>query len=139
MGGNLFCQIGDPTKWEANLVIDQDDIEFVREGQTVAIKLDEFPYRTFDTTIAEIGPEMEFASRQLSSKEGGDVMAKADAKGAERPMSVMYQARGRSPIPRATWCRACAAPRRSTPIGSRSADDSGATWCGRSTSSCSDF
>ena len=27
----LFCQIGDPAKWEAILVVDQDDIEFIRE------------------------------------------------------------------------------------------------------------
>ncbi|MGD9723294.1 MAG: biotin/lipoyl-binding protein [Pirellulales bacterium] len=92
LAGTLFCQIGNPTQWEANLVIDQDDIEFVTENQPVAIKLDELPSHTFQSKIAEIGPEMKFASRQLSSQGGGDVMSKADESGAERPINTSYQA-----------------------------------------------
>ncbi len=93
MSGVLFCQIGDPTKWEANLVIDQEVIEFVHEDQQVAIRLDELPNRTFTSTIAEIGPEMEFSSRQLSSKAGGDLMSMEDPTGMERPISTSFQAR----------------------------------------------
>jgi len=93
LSGTLFCQIGDPHKWEANLIVDQDDIEFVHEKQEVAIKLDEMPYRTFYSTIDEIGPEMEYTSRQLSSKGGGELMSKTDESGVERPINISYQAR----------------------------------------------
>ena len=93
MASVLFCQIGDPTQWEANLVIDQDDIEFIHQNQQVAIRLDELPGRTFESTIAQIGPEMEYSSRQLSSKAGGDVMVKEDPTGLERPISTSFQAR----------------------------------------------
>jgi putative peptide zinc metalloprotease protein len=93
LNGELFCQIGDPRKWEANIVIDQDDIEFVHVNQDVAIKLDEMPYFTFYTKIEEIGPEMQFTSRQLSSKAGGELMSKTDESGTERPISPSYQAR----------------------------------------------
>jgi putative peptide zinc metalloprotease protein len=93
VGSTLFCQIGDPRKWEAELVVDQDYIEFIHEDQEVAIKLDEMPYETFYSTIEEIGPEMEFSSRQLSSKTGGELMTKQDASGAERPISTSFQAR----------------------------------------------
>jgi putative peptide zinc metalloprotease protein len=89
----VFCQIADPHKWEANIVVDQEDIEFVREGQEVKIKLELMPYRTFHTTITEIGPEMEFSSPQLSSKGGGDLMSKSDNTGVERPINISYQAR----------------------------------------------
>ena len=58
----MFCQVGDPAKWEANIVVDQDDIEFVRIDQSVAIKLDELPFRTFHSTIKEIGPELQVHS-----------------------------------------------------------------------------
>jgi putative peptide zinc metalloprotease protein len=94
----LFCQIGDPHKWEANIVIDQDDIEFVHEGQAVKIKLDLLPYETFETTITEIGPQMEYTSRQLSSKGGGELMSKTERSGVERPINTSYQARAAIPI-----------------------------------------
>ena len=37
--GTLFCQVGDPTKMEAILVIEQADIDYVAPGQKVDIKL----------------------------------------------------------------------------------------------------
>jgi putative peptide zinc metalloprotease protein len=89
----IFCQIGNPTKWEASIVIDQDNIEYVHQGQQVKIKLDRLPYRTFETTIDEIGPEMEFSSSQLSSRKGGELMTKVDETGRERPINISYQAR----------------------------------------------
>jgi len=89
----LFCQIGDPHKWEAHLAIDQDDIEFIRKDLPVAIKLDELPYETFHTTIAEIGPELKVTPKQLSSKSGGELMSQQDETGLERPISTSFQAR----------------------------------------------
>jgi hypothetical protein len=47
----------------------------------------------YDSQIIEIGPEMEFTSRQLSSKAGGELMSKQDSSGMERPMTTSYQAR----------------------------------------------
>ena len=46
-----FCQIGDPAKMEASLVIDQSDIDFVEIGQKVEIKLDELPEDILEGTI----------------------------------------------------------------------------------------
>jgi len=89
----LYCQIGNPLKMEAILYIDQDDIEFVKPEQALAIKLDEIPYRTFHSTIAEIGPEVKFTSRQVSSKGGGELMSKSDESGTERPINTSFQAR----------------------------------------------
>ena len=91
--GVLFCQIGDPRRWEALIYIDQDDIEFIREDQSVAIKLDEFPNRTYSTSILEIGPEVDVTPRQLSSKTGGEFMSKTDESGQDRPLNKSYRAR----------------------------------------------
>jgi putative peptide zinc metalloprotease protein len=89
----LYCQIGDPGKWEVNIVIEQDDIEFISVGQQVKVQFESLPGYTFTTEIIDIGPEMEFTSRQLSSKAGGDLMSKQDETGAERPINTSYQAR----------------------------------------------
>ncbi len=89
----LYCQIGDPAKWEVNIVIEQDYIEFVSPGQPVRIMFDAIPGVVYESQIIEIGPEMEFTSRQLSSKAGGELMSKQDPSGMERPMTTSYQAR----------------------------------------------
>jgi hypothetical protein len=76
-----------------NIVIEQDDIEFISEGQKVKVQFESLPGHTFNTEIIDIGPEMEFTSRQLSSKGGGNLMSKQDETGAERPINTSYQAR----------------------------------------------
>jgi putative peptide zinc metalloprotease protein len=93
--GVLFCQIGDPRRLEAILVIDQTDIEYVREGQKVDVKLDELPHDTLESHISEIAnADLKISSQRLSAKMGGELATKTDkASGAERPMSTSYQAR----------------------------------------------
>jgi hypothetical protein len=92
----LFCQIGDPAQMEAVLVVDQDEIEFMTEGQNVAIRIDELPGRTFHTTIDEISKrDLKVAPRQLSNKGGGEVAAKTDESGVDRPINISYQARAK--------------------------------------------
>ena len=88
----LLCQIGDPRKVEAAIVIDQDDIEFVKEGQSLEIKLDELPGRTFTTKLMKIGPPLKAPPKALSNKTGGDLPTKTDESGRERLMSTAYQA-----------------------------------------------
>jgi putative peptide zinc metalloprotease protein len=90
--GVLFCQIGDPTKWDALLYIDQDDIDFIKLDQDVDILLDKYPSRRFSTKISMIGPEVEVTPTQLSSKSGGEFMSKVDKSGQERPMNTSYRA-----------------------------------------------
>ena len=90
----VFCEIGDPHQMEADLIIDQDDLEFVMEDQSVAIKLDELPHRTFHSSIVEIAKiDLKVMPKSLSSKAGGDTATKTDeASGAEKPFSTSYQA-----------------------------------------------
>ena len=49
-------------------------IEFVHPQQTLSIKLDEIPYRTFYSKVAEIGPELKYTPKQVSSRSGGDLI-----------------------------------------------------------------
>lgn len=90
----LFCQIGNPKELEANLIIDQDDIEFIGAGDVLDIKLDELPHTTFRTHITEIANlDLKVSPKQLSNKSGGEVITETDESGVERPMNTSYQAR----------------------------------------------
>jgi len=101
----LFCQVGDPNQLEAFLVIDQADVEYVREAfdnqlakgkrPRVEIKLDELPHHTLHTEIIEIAQDkLEVAPKRLSTKSGGDLPTITDSDtGIERPQSASYQAR----------------------------------------------
>lgn len=93
--GELFCTIADPQKMEAILVIDQADIEFVRPGQSVRVKLDELPWKTLVGEIEEVAKrEAEMASPRLAGKAGGELPTKTDpVTGVEKPVGTVYQAR----------------------------------------------
>jgi putative peptide zinc metalloprotease protein len=89
----LFCQIGDPNSMDAALVIDQGEMDFVREGQIVELKLDALPGDTFESKIVELSYEkLLYASKQLSNKAQGEVETTTDETGMERPISTLYQA-----------------------------------------------
>jgi len=89
----LVCQIGDPAKMQADLVLDQSQIDFVAKGQTVDIKLDHLPLDTLSGQITTIALQnMKVTPRNLSNKAGGEVASKTDESGVERPFSPSYQA-----------------------------------------------
>ena len=108
--GTLFCLIGDPTKYEAILVIDQSDVDLVRKGQRVEILLDEYPHQRFThdllpradgatdrrtLVIQEVANEdLKIAPQRLSTKAQGALPTETDpASGVERPRTTVYQAR----------------------------------------------
>jgi putative peptide zinc metalloprotease protein len=92
--GTFFCQIGDPQKMEAQLVIEQNEIEYVRLGQVVDIKLDELPFDNLQGEIVEVANEpLRISPRHLSNKVGGELATKTDEAGAERPQTTSYLVR----------------------------------------------
>ncbi len=91
---DLLCQIGDPQKMEALLVIDQSDRNFVKENDEVEIKLNHLPDQTFHGQIESIATaEMEETPQRLSDKAGGELLTQVDPSGREVPLSTSYQAR----------------------------------------------
>jgi hypothetical protein len=94
--GTLFCMIGDPHDTEAVLVIDAAHVEFVAEGASVEIKLDEYPTATLTGRIEDVAQlDMQVIPRGLSHKTGGGVETITDDAGVERTLRVSYQARVR--------------------------------------------
>jgi len=98
--GVPFCQIGDPTKMQANLVVDQADVDLVavrrgdEPGSKVVIKLDELPFDTFTSDVTAIAPkDLSTTPRELSHKTGGELQTKTDTTtGVEKPLNPSYEA-----------------------------------------------
>jgi len=91
--GTVLCLVGDADRFEAALVVDQSEVEFVARGQRVDLKLDAFPWRTLSGTVAEIAEtHIEGGSERLSVKAGGSVPTRTDGAGRERPISTSYEA-----------------------------------------------
>jgi putative peptide zinc metalloprotease protein len=91
--GTVLCLVGDQDQFEAVMVVDQSELEFVKTGQRVDLKLDAFSERTFSGEVAEIAEtHIESGSERLSGKAGGSVPTKTDEAGRERPISTSYEA-----------------------------------------------
>ena len=91
--GTVLCLVGDPEAYEAVMVVDQSEMEFVSRGQRVDLKLDAMPWQTFRGTIDEIAEtSLESGSERLSVKAGGQVPTRTDESGRETPISTSYEA-----------------------------------------------
>ncbi|MDA1049281.1 MAG: biotin/lipoyl-binding protein [Planctomycetota bacterium] len=96
-----FCQIGDAEQFEAVLVIDQSDIDLIRQYTEqksgfplVEMKLDAYRWTTSEGQIVKVASApMEVTPFSLASQGGGELSAKTDANGMLRPISTSYQAR----------------------------------------------
>jgi putative peptide zinc metalloprotease protein len=91
--GTVLCLVGDRQLFEAVMVVDQTEVEFVKRGQPVDLKLDAFPTRTFSGTVEQLAEtHIETGSERLSVKAGGGVPTKTDEAGRETPISTSYEA-----------------------------------------------
>jgi putative peptide zinc metalloprotease protein len=93
--GTLFCQVGDPKKLEAVMVVDQAERNLIKKGARVDLKLEGYPGTTLRSEITEIAEsELKITPQRLSTKAGGEVPTKTDPKtGIESPISTSYQAK----------------------------------------------
>ena len=91
--GKLFCEVGDPHKLEAHLILDQADIDLVSVNRRAWIKVygdSEITWKSHVSEVArrnrdEIPPE-------LSNTAGGEIATKQDPKtGAAKPINAVYE------------------------------------------------
>ncbi len=93
VAGTVVCLVGDAERFEAAMVVDQTDLEFVKRGQRVDLKLDALSDHTYSGEIAELAEaNLESGSERLSGKAGGGVPTETDESGRERPISTSYEA-----------------------------------------------
>lgn len=91
---DLLCLVGEPNSMEAVLVVDQHDIDLVKEGDEADIKIDSARLDTFSGKIDKISEmEMAVAPESLGIQAGGRLDTEMDSSGRLRPISTSYQAR----------------------------------------------
>jgi putative peptide zinc metalloprotease protein len=88
-----LCEIGDPTVLEADLAIDQADVELVSEGQTVEVMLNQSADYVYVSHVEQkAGEAMKASPERLSSQAGGDIPTMADSSGVPRPLTPHFHA-----------------------------------------------
>jgi putative peptide zinc metalloprotease protein len=91
--GNQLCQIGDPRRLEARLVIDQGDIDLVEQGQAVEIILAQSAgHRYYSTIESKAIENLKASPSHLSSLHGGQLPTQMGPDGVPRPLSPAFEA-----------------------------------------------
>jgi putative peptide zinc metalloprotease protein len=91
--GTKLCQIGDPDRLEARLVIDQNDIEFVAPSQRVEVMLAQSAEFVYVSKVERVSTEdLKVSPSHLSSLHGGDLPTQMSPGGVARPLSPAFEA-----------------------------------------------
>jgi putative peptide zinc metalloprotease protein len=91
--GKPFCEVGDPKKLEAHLILDQTDIDLVRPDRRCWLKFYGLSDRTVRGRVVEVAKRnRDEVPPELSNLAGGDIATKPDEKtGAAKPLSAVYE------------------------------------------------
>ena len=88
-----FCEIGDPKKLQAQVIIDQGDIDLLQEGNQAWLKVYGLAERTYKTKVADIATRnRDEIPAELSNVGGGEIAAEQDKKtGKIKPVSAAFE------------------------------------------------
>ena len=93
--GKPFCEVGDPTKLEAHMIIDQGDIDLIRvEPPRAWVKVyGDDGVVTAKSRISEVAKRnRDDVPAELSNQAGGEIATKQDQKtGQAKPISAIYE------------------------------------------------
>lgn len=87
------CEVGDPTKIEAHLILDQGDIDLIRVGNIARVKIYGDSETTWKSKVGEIAKRnRDDIPPELTSNAGGEIATKSDPKtGQAKPLSAVYE------------------------------------------------
>ncbi len=91
--GKPFCEVGDPHKLEAHMILDQGDIDLVKVDKRAWIKIYGDSEETWKSHVGEIAKRnRDEIPPELSNTVGGDIATKQDPKtGAVKPITAVYE------------------------------------------------
>ena len=90
--GTLVCLVGDPEKWEALALVDQQDVALVENGNKVRLATSLYPGQKFAGAVQELSPSrVEELPTELVAM--ADVPQQRDEAGRSAPLGRIYQAR----------------------------------------------
>lgn len=89
----MFCEIGDPKKLQAQVIIDQGDIDLLQKGNRAWLKVYGASDRTFRSNVQEIATRnRDEIPAELSHVGGGEIAAEQDKlTGKIKPISAAYE------------------------------------------------
>lgn len=92
--GTVLCELQPTDEVEAIAYVEQSDLEFVSRGQSVWIKLDAFPGRTFAGAVTDIARlEASGIPSQLFAAHGGELAGINGERGQLSPAVTCYEVR----------------------------------------------
>ena len=91
--GKPFCEIGDPHKLEAHMILDQSDIDLVRRDRRAWLKIYGDSEITCRSHVAEVATKnRDEIPPELSNLAGGEIATKQDEKtGQVKPLTAVYE------------------------------------------------
>jgi putative peptide zinc metalloprotease protein len=91
--GKPFCEVGDPRKLEAHLILDQSDIDLIGPRRRAWIKIYGLSETTFGSWVSEVARRnRDEVPPELSNLAGGEIATKPDEKtGQAKPLSAVYE------------------------------------------------
>ncbi len=91
--GKPFCEVGDPHKLEAHLILDQGDIDLIALNRPAWIKIYGDSEVTWRSYIGEIAKRnRDDIPAELSNSAGGEIATKQDQKtGQNKPINAVYE------------------------------------------------
>jgi putative peptide zinc metalloprotease protein len=89
----FFCEIGDPHKLEAHLILDQGDIHLIKIPNKAWLKVHGKAETTYTSTVSEIAKRTsDEVPTELSNLAEGEVASKPDPKtGNAKPLTAVYE------------------------------------------------
>jgi putative peptide zinc metalloprotease protein len=91
--GKPFCEIGDPARLEAHLILDQTDIDLVHIDRRAWVKIYGDSERTIRSKVRTVARRnREEIPPELSNQAGGEIATKQDEKkGTPKPLTAVYE------------------------------------------------
>lgn len=91
--GKPFCEVGDPRKLEAHLILDQGDIDLIRVDRKAWVKIYGDSEVTWKSRVGEVAKRnREEVPPELSNLAGGEIATTQDPKsGQVKPITAVYE------------------------------------------------
>ncbi len=88
-----FCEVGDPRQLEAHLILDQGDIDIIKDGNRAWVKIYGDSEQTWRSKVGEIAKRnRDEIPPELSNAAGGEIATKPDPKtNASKPLTAVYE------------------------------------------------
>ena len=88
----LYCVVGDESKFETIIVVDQSDVKLIESSQQAQLVLEQYRDRVLNCSVSYVSRnELSDVARELSQTNGGPIAVKPSPMGGEKPVLKLYE------------------------------------------------